>query len=117
MYSFSILCCTLIFNNNFSQLFYQARLSAPSIIFLDEIDCLVSQRKLDKKSQGIGEKVLSALLNEMDGFGNIHFVFFFKFVCIIMYFKFYLHNKLEKGCFSFYILMLYADIDMHYFYT
>lgn len=55
---------------NITELFYQARLSAPSIIFLDEIDSLVSQRKMGKKQQGIGEKVLSALLNEMDGFGT-----------------------------------------------
>lgn len=53
------------------QLFYQARLCAPSIIFLDELDSLVGCRKLDTKQQGVAEKILSTLLSEMDGLGNI----------------------------------------------
>ncbi|GFR22266.1 spermatogenesis-associated protein 5-like protein 1 [Trichonephila clavata] len=54
---------------NITQLFYQARISAPSIIFLDELDSLVGYRNLNSKQQGVAEKVLSTLLNEMDGLG------------------------------------------------
>ncbi|GFU87949.1 spermatogenesis-associated protein 5-like protein 1 [Trichonephila clavipes] len=54
---------------NIAQLFYQARISAPSIIFLDELDSLVGYRNLNSKQQGVAEKVLSTLLNEMDGLG------------------------------------------------
>ncbi|KAJ3016760.1 UNVERIFIED_CONTAM: hypothetical protein HDU68_012036 [Siphonaria sp. JEL0065] len=52
-------------------LFQRARVSAPSVIFLDEIDAIVGNRDL---SGGVGgardaiqESVLSTLLNEMDG--------------------------------------------------
>ncbi|GFT43775.1 spermatogenesis-associated protein 5-like protein 1 [Nephila pilipes] len=54
---------------NIAKLFYQARTSAPSIIFLDELDSLVGYRNLNSKQQGVAEKVLSTLLNEMDGLG------------------------------------------------
>ncbi|GBN12115.1 Spermatogenesis-associated protein 5-like protein 1 [Araneus ventricosus] len=55
---------------NITQLFYQARLSAPSIIFLDELDTLVGSRDFGSKQQGVEEKVLSTLLTEMDGLGT-----------------------------------------------
>ncbi|CAL1265760.1 unnamed protein product [Larinioides sclopetarius] len=55
---------------NITQLFYQARLSAPSIIFLDELDSLVGSRDFGSKQQGVGEKILSTLLTEMDGLGT-----------------------------------------------
>ncbi|XP_055924202.1 ribosome biogenesis protein SPATA5L1-like isoform X1 [Argiope bruennichi] len=59
---------------NITQLFYQARLSSPSIIFLDELDSLVGFRDFGSKQQGVAEKVLSTLLNEMDGLGaKTHF--------------------------------------------
>ncbi|GIY79256.1 hypothetical protein CDAR_230402 [Caerostris darwini] len=54
---------------NIAELFYQARLSSPSIIFLDELDSLVGCRDFATKQQGVAEKVLSTLLNEMDGLG------------------------------------------------
>ncbi|KAG8185559.1 hypothetical protein JTE90_017564 [Oedothorax gibbosus] len=54
---------------NISQLFYQARLCAPSIIFLDELDSLVGRRTFETKQHGVAEKILSTLLNEMDGLG------------------------------------------------
>ncbi|KAJ3040816.1 hypothetical protein HDV00_010431 [Rhizophlyctis rosea] len=58
--------------------FARARASAPSIIFFDEVDAIVGKRSLEKSSGGGGggggrggdsvqERVLSALLNEMDG--------------------------------------------------
>merc|ERR1719322_398618 len=50
-----------------AELFRRARAAAPAILFIDEIDALVSAR--DGKSNGVQEKVLSTLLNEMDGVG------------------------------------------------
>ncbi|KAJ3049191.1 hypothetical protein HK097_009790 [Rhizophlyctis rosea] len=56
--------------------FARARASAPSIIFFDEVDAIVGKRSLEKASGGgsggrggdsVQERVLSALLNEMDG--------------------------------------------------
>ncbi|KAI9342867.1 P-loop containing nucleoside triphosphate hydrolase protein, partial [Obelidium mucronatum] len=54
-------------------LFHRARISAPSVIFLDEIDAIVGNRDLSGGGGGGGsrdatqESVLSTLLNEMDG--------------------------------------------------
>ncbi|ORY53186.1 AAA-domain-containing protein [Rhizoclosmatium globosum] len=52
-------------------LFHRARLSAPSVIFLDEIDAIVGSRDLSGGGGGTRdatqESVLSTLLNEMDG--------------------------------------------------
>ncbi|CAG8465126.1 3968_t:CDS:10 [Diversispora eburnea] len=53
--------------------FQRARSSTPSVIFFDEIDAIVGKRSFDKgNSNGFGgdsvqERVLSMLLNEMDG--------------------------------------------------
>ncbi|CAG8530939.1 3497_t:CDS:10, partial [Acaulospora colombiana] len=50
--------------------FRRARSSTPSIIFFDEIDAIVGKRRLGKVSDGgdgVQERVLSTLLNEMDG--------------------------------------------------
>lgn len=52
------------------ELFKRARLAAPAIIFLDEIDSIVGSRT-DAGSgsrDDVRERVLSTLLNEMDGF-------------------------------------------------
>ncbi|KAG0372665.1 spermatogenesis-associated protein 5-like protein 1 [Mortierella sp. AD032] len=57
--------------------FHQARLSAPSIIFFDEIDTIVGKRNFSSGGSGgdgggdsVQERVLSTMLNEMDGVEN-----------------------------------------------
>ncbi|KAG0251795.1 hypothetical protein BG011_007368 [Mortierella polycephala] len=55
--------------------FHQARLSAPSIIFFDEIDTIVGKRSFsssggDGGGDSVQERVLSTMLNEMDGVEN-----------------------------------------------
>nr|XP_013033026.2 spermatogenesis-associated protein 5-like protein 1 isoform X1 [Anser cygnoides] len=52
-----------------SQVFRQARASTPAIIFLDEIDCILGSRSHHKTGYGVSERVLSVLLNELDGIG------------------------------------------------
>ncbi|XP_067137467.1 ATPase family gene 2 protein homolog B-like [Centruroides vittatus] len=52
-----------------TEIFHRARLGAPSMIFFDEIDALVGKRGFGA-SRGVQEKVLSTLLNEMDGIGT-----------------------------------------------
>ncbi len=53
--------------------FAKARAAAPSVIFFDEIDAIIGKRSLDGGATGGGngvsvhERVLSTLLNEMDG--------------------------------------------------
>nr|CAD7408887.1 unnamed protein product [Timema poppensis] len=49
------------------ELFHRARLGAPTILFIDEIDALVGSR--GDRQRGVQERVLSALLTEMDGVG------------------------------------------------
>ncbi|MGC0365583.1 transitional endoplasmic reticulum ATPase [Rhodococcus sp. 27YEA15] len=48
------------------QLFQRARDSAPSLIFLDEIDALAPRRGQSSDS-GVSDRVVAALLTEMDG--------------------------------------------------
>ncbi|OZE91443.1 ATPase [Rhodococcus sp. 15-2388-1-1a] len=48
------------------ELFQRARDSAPSLIFLDEVDALVPQRGQSSDS-GVGDRVVAALLTELDG--------------------------------------------------
>lgn len=52
--------------------FQKARSASPSVIFFDEIDAIVGKRNLGDVSGGgsgdsVQERVLSMLLNEMDG--------------------------------------------------
>ena len=49
-------------------MFQKARATAPSILFLDEIDSVVGKRS-DSGHRGVQERLLSTLLNEMDGIG------------------------------------------------
>lgn len=48
-------------------LFKRARQTAPSVIFLDEVDALVGSRSQEMSGNGVSERVLSTVLNEMDG--------------------------------------------------
>lgn len=52
------------------EIFHNARLTAPSLIFFDEIDSIVGKRSREF-GHGTGdvvqERILSTLLNEMDG--------------------------------------------------
>ncbi|KPP68304.1 spermatogenesis-associated protein 5-like protein 1-like [Scleropages formosus] len=52
-----------------AQLFRQARACAPSILFLDEIDTLLGSREDSRAPHSVQARVLSVLLNEMDGVG------------------------------------------------
>jgi len=49
------------------EVFRKARMSAPAIIFFDEIDSLVPRRGLGYADSGVTERVISQLLTEMDG--------------------------------------------------
>lgn len=51
-----------------SQVFTKARAAAPSILFLDELDAIVGKRS-GTNSTGVETRLLSTLLNEMDGVG------------------------------------------------
>ncbi|XP_075714155.1 ATPase family gene 2 protein homolog B [Rhinoderma darwinii] len=52
-----------------AQLFRQARASTPAIVFLDEIDAVVGCRSESRTGSGVQERILSVLLNELDGVG------------------------------------------------
>ncbi|KAJ7396093.1 hypothetical protein BTVI_148591 [Pitangus sulphuratus] len=52
-----------------SQVFRQARANTPAIIFLDEIDSMLGSRSHGRSGRGVSERVLSVLLNELDGVG------------------------------------------------
>ncbi|KFW82252.1 Spermatogenesis-associated protein 5-like 1, partial [Manacus vitellinus] len=52
-----------------SQVFQQARANTPAIIFLDEIDTLLGSRSHGRAGPGVSQRVLSVLLNELDGVG------------------------------------------------
>jgi len=49
------------------EVFRKARMSAPSVIFFDEVDSLVPRRGLGFADSGVSERVISQLLTEMDG--------------------------------------------------
>ncbi|XP_062946782.1 ATPase family gene 2 protein homolog B isoform X2 [Cynocephalus volans] len=52
-----------------SQVFRQARANTPAIVFLDEIDSILGSRSANKTGCNVQERVLSVLLNELDGVG------------------------------------------------
>ncbi|XP_064620554.1 ATPase family gene 2 protein homolog B-like [Lineus longissimus] len=52
-----------------AEVFQQARAGAPSILFFDEIDSIVGKRSEGSSGRGVQERVLSTLLNHMDGIG------------------------------------------------
>ena len=49
------------------EVFRKARMSAPAIIFFDEIDALVPRRGIGYSDSGVTERVISQLLTEIDG--------------------------------------------------
>ncbi|MDR0471639.1 MAG: CDC48 family AAA ATPase [Nitrososphaerota archaeon] len=49
------------------EVFRKARMAAPAVIFLDEIDSLTPKRGLGMGDSGMTERVISQLLTEMDG--------------------------------------------------
>ena len=51
--------------------FARARSALPSLIFFDEVDALVGNRGVGAADQGANVRLLSTLLNEMDGVENI----------------------------------------------
>ncbi|XP_022380498.1 spermatogenesis-associated protein 5-like protein 1 isoform X1 [Enhydra lutris kenyoni] len=52
-----------------SQVFQQARANTPAVVFLDEIDSILGSRSISKTECNVQERVLSVLLNEIDGVG------------------------------------------------
>nr|XP_045013662.1 spermatogenesis-associated protein 5-like protein 1 [Jaculus jaculus] len=52
-----------------SQVFQQARANTPAIVFLDEIDSILGSRSVSSAGCDVQERVLSVLLNELDGVG------------------------------------------------
>ena len=58
------------------EIFRKARQNAPSIIFFDEIDALAGSRSSDNAGGAkVGDRILTTLLNEMDGMENLEHVF------------------------------------------
>ena len=51
-------------------MFTKAHATAPSVLFLDELDALVGKRS-GTSGTGVGARLLSTLLNEMDGVGTL----------------------------------------------
>ncbi|KAJ2003088.1 hypothetical protein H4R26_003262 [Coemansia thaxteri] len=47
--------------------FRRARAAAPAIVFLDEVDAIVGKRLAQSRGDSVQERILSTLLNEMDG--------------------------------------------------
>jgi transitional endoplasmic reticulum ATPase len=57
------------------EIFRKARQAAPCIIFFDEIDALASTRSAGREDSGVGGRVLSQLLTELDGIEELRGVF------------------------------------------
>ncbi len=49
------------------EVFRKARMAAPAVVFLDEIDSLTPKRGMGMSDSGVSERVISQLLTEMDG--------------------------------------------------
>ncbi|XP_054720033.1 uncharacterized protein LOC129229695 isoform X2 [Uloborus diversus] len=54
------------------ELFMLARMKSPSIIFLDEIDALVAERGSCSSRSGVGDRIVTSLLTEIDGIEELH---------------------------------------------
>ncbi|HSQ48261.1 MAG TPA: CDC48 family AAA ATPase [Candidatus Deferrimicrobiaceae bacterium] len=53
------------------EVFRKARMAAPAVIFLDEIDSLTPRRGMGMSDSGVSERVISQLLTEMDGITSL----------------------------------------------
>jgi ATPase family associated with various cellular activities (AAA) len=85
--------------------FQKARSAAPSVIFLDEIEAIVGKRNLGSGGSGsdsVQERVLSTLLNEMDGVELASSVLVI--VCVLSLFAriiyFFLMRLIFLGCYQ-----------------
>lgn len=56
---------------NIRQIFKKAREAAPSIIFFDEVDCLMKARGSSQESSDVQDRITSQVLIEMDGVQEI----------------------------------------------
>ncbi len=54
------------------KVFEKARQAAPTIIFFDEIDSLTPKRGMDISGTGVTERVVNALLSELDGLEELN---------------------------------------------
>ncbi|XP_058150092.1 ATPase family gene 2 protein homolog B isoform X2 [Dasypus novemcinctus] len=54
---------------SFVSVFRQARANTPAIVFLDEIDSILGSRSASERGCDVQDRVLSVLLNELDGVG------------------------------------------------
>lgn len=59
---------TLCFSS-LTKVFRQARANTPALVFLDEIDSVLGSRSVGTLGCDARERVLSVLLNELDGVG------------------------------------------------
>jgi len=57
------------------EIFRKARISTPCIIFFDEIDSLTAGRSMESEDSGVGDRVLSQLLTEIDMISSSEEVF------------------------------------------
>lgn len=53
------------------EVFEKARANAPTIVFFDEIDAIAGERGTGMSDSGVGERVVSQLLTELDGLENL----------------------------------------------
>jgi transitional endoplasmic reticulum ATPase len=58
------------------EVFRKARNAAPSVIFFDELDALAVERGRDEETSGVHDRVLSQMLNELDGISPLKNVVF-----------------------------------------
>jgi transitional endoplasmic reticulum ATPase len=53
------------------EIFKKARQNAPTVIFFDEIDSIAGERGRNQSDSGVGERVVSQLLTELDGIEDL----------------------------------------------
>lgn len=53
------------------EVFSKARENAPTVVFFDELDAIATERGSNNMDSGVGERVVSQLLTELDGLENL----------------------------------------------